>query len=66
MTNHSEIATEAARAAPAVTVTGLSLFGVSLSEWVFLLTIVYTLLQMFFLIRDKWYYQRKADDGCKR
>lgn len=65
MTNHPEIVTEAARAAPAVTVTGLTLFGVSLADWVLILTLLYTVLQMFFLIRDKWYYQRKANDGSK-
>lgn len=65
MNSHPEIVTEAARAAPAVTVTGLTLFGVSLSEWVLIMTLVYTLLQMFFLIRDKWYYQRKAENGSK-
>ena len=65
MNNHPEIVTEAARAAPAVTVTGLTLFGVSLADWVLILTLLYTVLQMFFLIRDKWYYQRKANDGSK-
>lgn len=67
MTNHSEIATEAARAAPAVTVGGLTLFGVALSDWVLLTTLVYTVLQLYFLLRDKWYLPRKArNDSSKR
>ena len=66
MTNqHSEIVTEAAKAAPAITVGGLTLFGVGLADWVLLLTLVYTVLQITFLLRDKWYKPRKAKNGSK-
>ena len=50
---------ETARAAPGITVTGLTLFGVQLSDIVLLATLVYTAAQLFFLIRDKWYIPRK-------
>lgn len=64
--HHSDIVTEAAKAVPTVTVGGLTLFGVVLSDWVMILTIVYTLAQIFFLLRDKWYLPRKGRNGCKR
>lgn len=41
---------EALRAAPAVGVGGLSLWGVPINEWLILLTVVYTI----FLIVDKF------------
>ena len=64
-TSHSELVTEAAKAAPAVTVGGLTLFGVGLSDWVLLVTLIYTLLQVGFLLRDKWYAPRKIRNGRK-
>lgn len=66
MSTHSDVLHEAAKAAPAVTVGGLTLFGVGLSDWVLLLTLIYTLLQIGFLIRDKVIRPRKALDGCER
>lgn len=45
----SETLNEVVRAAPPVSVGGLTLWGTPLSEWVLLLTIVYTV----FLIVDK-------------
>ena len=60
MTIDHDFVAEATRAAPTVVVSGLTIFGVGLSDWVFLLTIIYTLAQLFFLFRDKWYAPRKA------
>lgn len=40
----------ASRVAPPLTVTGLSLFGLPLSEWVYITTIIYTLLQTGYFI----------------
>ena len=62
---HSELVTEATKAAPALTVGGLTLFGVGLSDWVLLATLIYTVLQVGFLLRDKWYNPRKARNGSK-
>jgi hypothetical protein len=62
---NSDIVTEVVRATPPVTVGGLTLFGVGLSDWVLLLTLVYTALQVYFLLRDKWYTPRKARNGRK-
>lgn len=65
MQPNSEISVEATKALPTITVGGLTLFGVGLSDWVLLLTLGYTLLQIFFLLRDKWYRPRKDKHGSK-
>ena len=62
---HPEILTEAIKASPALTVGGLTLFGVGLSDWVLLATLIYTILQVGFLLRDKWLNKRKDDNGCE-
>jgi len=59
MDTQHQVATEAVKATPAITVSGLTLFGVSLNEWVLILTAIYTVLQLFFLVRDKWWRVRK-------
>jgi hypothetical protein len=56
----TNLAEEVLRASPPVTVGGLTLFGVGLPDMVMLATLVYTLLQLFFLLRDKWWRQRKG------
>lgn len=55
-----DITTEALRASPAIAVTSLSVFGVGLQDWLIVITIVYTVLQVIFLLRDKWWNKRKA------
>ncbi|MGL6014374.1 MAG: hypothetical protein ACRC0J_23135 [Shewanella oncorhynchi] len=49
----TEVVTEVARAAPPVVATGLTLFGVSMSDWLVILTIAYTVAQMHFLFKEK-------------
>ena len=44
---------EAAKAAFPVTVSTISLLGVPLNEWVFIVTLIYTSLMIIFLLRDK-------------
>lgn len=56
---------EASKAAPPVTVGGLSLVGVPLSDWLIIATLVYTVLQIVFLIRDKRYRPWKDKNGRK-
>jgi hypothetical protein len=63
--NHSDVFTEAAKAAPTVTVGGLTLYGVGLSDYVLIVTLIYTVLQIYFLVRDKWWKPRKAKNGSK-
>lgn len=57
--------TEAIKAAPPITVGGLTMWGVSLSEWVLILTAVYTLLQIYFLLRDKLGQKHRKKDGSE-
>ena len=53
------------KASPSVTVVGLTVLGVPVQEWLILATIVYTLLQLYFLLRGKWWRQRKDKNGRK-
>ena len=53
MSNHHDLLVEVAKASPPVTVAGLSLGGVSLQDWVYVLTGVYILLQMILLVYDR-------------
>lgn len=45
-TDASGVVAAGAKAAPPLSITGLSLAGVPLSDWLVLLTIIYTLLQI--------------------
>jgi hypothetical protein len=63
VTQHSDVFTEAIKASPTITVGGLTLFGVGLADWVLFTTLSYTVLQIFFLLRDKWYRPRKDKNG---
>lgn len=66
MTQEHDVLTEVTRAAPSITVGGLTLFGVGLADWVLIVTLIYTVLQVYFLLRDRWYKPRKrARNGCE-
>jgi hypothetical protein len=54
ITSGNEVAGEITKAAPPVSVAGLSLAGIHLQDWVFILTIIYTLLQMGYFIYSKF------------
>jgi hypothetical protein len=53
---------ETAKLAPPVSVSTLALAGLPLSDWVIILTVIYTVLNLFFLLRDKWWRQRGRKD----
>lgn len=57
--------TEAAKAAPPITVGGLTLWGVGLADWVLILTALYTILQIYFLLRDKLGQRHRRKDGSE-
>ena len=42
------------KAAPPLLVSTSTVFGIPLQDWVFILTIVYTLFQLYFLLMEKW------------
>lgn len=56
---------EAVKAAPPITVGGLTMGGVSLSEGVLILTAIYTILQIYFLLRDKLGQKHRRKDGSE-
>lgn len=58
MKSATEFAVEAAKAAPPVSVSGMLVFGFPLSDWAVGLTIIYTLMQMYFSF-SKWRRGRK-------
>lgn len=62
----TEVVTEAVRAAPPVVATGLTLFGASLNDWLVILTIVYTVAQMHFLLREKSELYRSLYNPLRR
>jgi hypothetical protein len=49
----NDLAASAAKAGPPIVMSAAALLGLSLSDWVLVVTIVYTVLQTIFLIRDK-------------
>jgi hypothetical protein len=59
-------ATAAAKLAPPASVSGLSLAGFPLPEAVLIVTLIYTVLQVVVLIRDKFWRKRKDADGDHR
>ena len=61
-TTHHEALVEATKAAPTITVGGLTLFGVGLSDWVLIATLVYTGLQVYVLVRDKFVRKRNGSE----
>ena len=65
MTTHKEFVAEMAKASPPVAVAGLTVFGIPLNEVLIILTIGYTVLQTYFLLRDKWWKPRKAKHDSK-
>lgn len=58
MTIKTDLALEMAKASPPATVAGITLGGVSLPDITYILTAVYTMFMLYFLLRDKWWRQR--------
>lgn len=61
-----DVAIEGAKAAPPVTVTGAWLSGIELSDLVLYLTALYTVLQIIFLLRDRWWREKGKPRGKGR
>ncbi|ATI16350.1 holin [Caulobacter phage Lullwater] len=59
----TELTEYAVRAGPGVSVGGLSLFSVPLQEWVYILTIVYTVLQIGWFGWSRYKEWKKAHGG---
>lgn len=60
---NKDTTTELLRAGPGVSVSGAMVFGVPVETWAIVLTVVYTLLSLVALIRDKyWNHYRKKEN----
>lgn len=58
---HRELASDAVKLAPPIAATSLELWGISLADWLVLITIIYTLLMAAMLIR-KFLFSRRLGD----
>jgi uncharacterized membrane protein len=60
---------EYVKAAPPVTISTISLLGIPLNEWVCICTIIYTVLLIVFLLRDKliqpWRMRRRNQQATQ-
>lgn len=56
----NEVLTEALKSAPPISVAGATIAGISLQEWVLVLTAVYTLLQLAYFLRKRY---KEYQDG---
>jgi len=66
MSINQDLTVESIRLGPPAAVAGLSLWGVSLQDWVLVVTLIYTGLSAILLIRDKVYRPWKEKrNGCK-
>ena len=65
MTPQEQLA-DAAKAAPPITVTSMSALGFTMSDWVLLLTAIYTAIQIVILARRGFiaYIDRKYAEKC--
>lgn len=68
MTTKHELVDTAVRAAPPLGISGAMLFGLTLSDWVLVCTLVYTLASLFFLIRRelKRHKEEKREQSDRR
>lgn len=55
----SDIVASAVKSIPPVSVASATLLGYPMADWVMLLTIIYTVLQIFALVRDKFLPNRR-------
>ena len=57
--NANDVKDEAARLIPPASISAMSCMGVALSEWVYILTIIYLLVQIFWLVYKIYRHCRK-------
>jgi hypothetical protein len=55
-------ALETIKATPSITVGTMTFIGVPLSDWVLILTSIYTAMQIIFLVRDRLIKRRNKKD----
>lgn len=58
----NDMVIEIVKATPPTSLSAMILMGFPLSDWVFVLGGLLLLLQLYFLLRDKWWRQRGSKD----
>ncbi len=66
MSVHSDIAAEVTKSAPPLAVTGAMIAGMSISDWVAILTGLYVLLQIVVLVRKERREKRLRGEEIER
>lgn len=60
----SEQITDAVKAAPPITITGMTIVGIQVQDWLLILTLVYTILQILIIVRRFMLNRRVTDTTC--
>ena len=63
--NIDEILDEILKLSPPAVVSGIVIFGLSLSDWVYVFTIIYTLVGIITLIKKYWIVSDKSRKSLK-
>jgi hypothetical protein len=63
--SRNDIVASAVKVAPPVSVTGATLLGYPIADWALWATLLYTLLQIVFLLKDKLFTHRKPKRHSK-
>lgn len=64
MTLPSEQITDAVKAAPPITITGMTIVGIQVQDWLLILTLIYTILQILIIVRRFMLNRRVTDTTC--
>ena len=64
MTLPTEQITDAVKAAPPVTITGMTIVGIQVQDWLLILTLVYTVLQILIIARRFLMQRHVSDTTC--
>ncbi|WP_374415270.1 hypothetical protein [Ectopseudomonas oleovorans] len=59
--NLQDITVEAVKSAPPVTVSAAMLMGISVQDWAVILTVIYLVLQIFFLLKRELTAKKKKE-----
>jgi hypothetical protein len=62
----SQQAAEGVKAIPAITVSSMTFAGYGVQDWLVVVTLIYTLLQVYLLIRRMVVSRRTGDPECAR
>ena len=64
MTPPTEQIADAVKAAPPITITGMTIVGIQVQDWLLILTLVYTVLQILIIARRFLIQRRVTNTTC--